>query len=170
MWFARTCWLLIVVSSLVTGQDELEEMGDGDQPAVFGEWDPDLYPPTADFVDEHYTDIGGYQMSEQSVKGWTIDPHNMAMTIDCAKAFNRIPRQNEFGEGLVLKFGLCSIKAAAIGTEIPGSLIDDFALELLLILSRGTSEPSYKKNISGTYFANFKVRALCMGDHMRPCP
>lgn len=170
MWFTRIYWLLLISLRFTSGQDELEDIGDNDQTAIYGEWDPDLYPPTADFVDEHYTDTGGYQMSEQSVKGWTIDSHDTAMAIDCAKAFNRIPRQNEFGEGLVLKFGLCSIKAAARGIEVPGALIDDFALELLLILSRGTSEPSYKKNISGTYFANFKVKALCMGDHMRPCP
>lgn len=140
------------------------------QPTNMVGWDPDLFPPTSDILDATYSEFGGYQMSEQSVKGWTIDTRHLASTLDCAVAFNRIPDSLFFPEGTVVKYGSCSIKVGNVGLDVPGELIDDFSLELLLILARGSEEPTYKRTISGTYFANFKLRAICMGNHERPCP
>lgn len=113
-------------------------------------------------------DRGSY-FDTHGFHGWTKDIDLAALTSDCAKAIREILPQLQNLSCTIASHGLCTIKVGGPGTAIPGDRIEEWALDMLLILSRNPFDQLYEPELSGTYFGDFYGKVLCMGTEDRAC-
>lgn len=101
--------------------------------------------------------------------GWSQENNMPSLVSDCAKAIRKIPRQHQFSVGNVAFHQSCTIKVGGTGNDIPGDVIEEWALDMILMLARDPHDKLYEPEISGTYYGNFYGKVICMGEDERPC-
>lgn len=118
--------------------------------------------------EDNRVDHGTFFDSE-GFHGWSQENNLASLTSDCAKAIRKIPAQHQYTAGTIASHESCTIKVGGTGEDIPGDNMEEWALDMLLILARDPYGQIYQSEISGSYYGSYYGKVLCMGTRERRC-